>query len=231
MKKFSLAFYLALIGCNGIPVPSPSPSNSPVPTPTPDPTSTPVVSACPIPLPEGSIVYIAAKPWGSSFRLDASVRVKSNTPEYCAALGHSNPSLDCHLEGYHNRLACEFELINTQLVKNGSPTPRAELCPVWQFNSVQNETGKIPCDDNQNNEASCDHFGSTQHMDDPQTPTTGLTLETLNGFEGTPLTCGLQRDNRNKPKAGFFMTGHGKGYFRACLPDYTNCSAWNYIDH
>jgi len=91
-------------------------------------------------------------------------------------------------------------------------------CPVWQFSGVG---GTIPCVDNQDAEASCDHFGNVEFRDDPKTP----------AFEGQPAACGLQRDEHG-PVAGFFMVAHGKGKVRACKPDGTvGCGPWVDVDH
>jgi hypothetical protein len=76
---------------------------------------------------------------------------------------------------------------------------------------------------------SADHFGDPVFRDDPQTPTTGDTLETLKGFEGKPRECGLERDEHG-PRAGFFIIAHGKGLVRACRPDAQECSPWMPVD-
>lgn len=170
----------------------------------------PPASACPKPLAAGAEVYLNDKPYGQGF--DATVRVHGD-PEFCKAI-HGVAIDDCHLEGWPSRVQCEMELIGG--------------CPVWQFS--RDEAVVIPCVDDQDALASCDHFGSVEYRDDPKTPTTGDSLKTLQGFEGRPLACGLQRDIHG-PVAGFFTVAHGKGQVRACKPDGTGCGPWRPVDH
>jgi len=112
---------------------------------------------------------------------------------------------DCHLEGWAKRAECEMELM--------------QGCPIW-FYSVDGTKPTSQCHQASHPIASCDHWGNPEYRDDPQTPE----------FEGKPTQCGLQRDNAGDPVAGFFVVGHAEPnnstYFRACLPDGTNCGPW-----
>lgn len=195
----AVALLAACPGPGPIP-PTPTPSISPTiePTPTPTPTATPTPSTwCPKIPSEGALVSLNNKAYGGGW--DSTVWVWGD-PEFCR-LVHGVPVQSCHLEGWAMRTQCEEELLGG--------------CPVWQFSINPSGAGAIVCHDDHNAPASCDHFGSTNYRDDPQTPTTGDTLETLNGFEGRPLVCGLQRDEFG-PKAGHYAIAHGKGYVRAC---------------
>lgn len=181
------------------PTPSPSPTPTVEPTPPPTPTPTPPASACPKKPGPGSKVYVVNKNYGQGF--DRTTRVWGD-PEFCRLI-HGVALNDCHLEGWPRRAACELEL------EGG--------CDEWQFSLDVNGFNAIPCHDDQDALASCDHFGDVNDRDDPKTPTTGDTLETLKGFEGRPLECGLQRDTFG-PRAGLFTVAHGHGYVRACPP-------------
>jgi hypothetical protein len=176
-------------------------------TPAPHPTP----SHCPKPLVPGAAVYLNDKPYGQGF--DSTVRVHGD-PAFCWLI-HGVWVNDCHLDGWPERVECEMELMRG--------------CPIWQF-TVDDGTTVEPCVDNQSAWASCDHFGSVEYRDDPQTPTTGETLGTLQGFEGRPLVCGLQRDAHG-PMAGFFTVAHGTGKVRACKPDRAGCGPWQPFDH
>jgi len=165
---------------------------------------------CPKLLAPGAIVYLNDKPYGHGF--DSTVRVKGD-PEFCRLI-HGVAINDCHLEGWPKRVQCEMELMDG--------------CPIWQY--TVDGTTIHGCFDNRTAAASCDHFGSVGHQDDPQTPTTGDTIWTLRGFEGLPLECGLQR-NAYGPMAGFFTVAHGIGYVRACKPDKAGCGPWRPFDH
>jgi hypothetical protein len=168
-------------------------------------------SNCPKPLAPGAYVYLNDKAYGQGF--DSTVRVHGD-PEFCRLI-HGEAINDCHLEGWSKRVECEMELIGG--------------CPVWQFTADGGTTVEA-CVDDQAAWASCDHFGSVEYRDDPQTPTTGDTLSTLQGFEGRPLVCGLQRDAHG-PMAGFFTVAHGVGHVRACKPDGAGCGPWRPFDH
>ena len=185
--------------------PPPTPEPTVAPTPTPEPTAPPV-SACPRPLAPGARLYTNAKPWGQG--QDSTYRI-ANDPAFCEAV-HGIPGMtDCHLEGWPTRTACELEL--------------AGGCPTWQFRINGNPQPR-PCLQQANDpNLSCDHWGSppADMRDDPQTPQ----------FEGKPAECGLQRDPRGDPKAGFFIIAHGLGEVRACLPNGTECSPWIGVDH
>ncbi len=208
MKQYKLTLIVASIavtvGCWPPAPPKPTPQPTPEPTVEPTPTPTPPpVSACPKPLEPGARVYVAAKRWGQG--QDSTIRVAGDKA-FCQAI-HGVPDNDCHLEGWPTRTACELEL--------------AGGCPIWQY-----RVGELirPCLQTANEPAlSCDHFGSppADMRDDPQTPQ----------FEGKPAECGLQRDGRGEPKAGFFIIAHGLGDVRACLPDATNCSNWIAVNH
>jgi hypothetical protein len=171
----------------------------------------PTPSDCPKPLAPGAVVYLNDKPYGQGF--DSTVRVHGD-PEFCWLI-HGVWVNDCHLEGWPKRVECEMELIHG--------------CPIWQL-TVDGGTTVEPCVDSQAARASCDHFGSVEYRDDPDTPTTGDTIWTLKGFEGRPLECGLQRDAYG-PMAGFFTVAHGIGNVRACKPDRAGCGPWWPFDH
>jgi hypothetical protein len=177
------------------------------------PASTPraTSSFCPKPLALGAYVYLNDKPYGQGF--DSTPRVHGD-PEFCRLI-HGVAINDCHLEGWPRRAQCEMELMHG--------------CPIWQF-TVDGGTTAQPCVDNHAARASCDHFGSVEYRDDPQTPTTGDSIWTLKGFEGRPLECGLQR-NAYGPMAGFFTVAHGVGYVRACQPNGAGCGPWRPFDH
>ena len=242
MKKLIFILPLLLMGanCPVPPTPTPSPTVPPTPTPTPpvltcanvecqpnyhcvenppgtplcipDPVPTPTPgTSCPKLLASGAYVYMNNKPYGQGF--DSTVRVHGDS-QFCAMI-HGVATEDCHLEGWPNQVACELEL--------------AEGCPVWQY-SVSGGNTVSRCSDNQSADLSCDHFGNPTFRDDPKTPTTGNSLETLVGFEGQPKECGLQRDAFG-PMAGYFVIAHGKGLVRACLPNNTNCGPWQAVDH
>jgi len=165
---------------------------------------------CPkLPAP-GAIVYLNDKPYGHGF--DSTVRVKGD-PEFCYLI-HGVSINDCHLETWPKRVQCEMELMRG--------------CPIWQY--IADGTTVHGCYDDRTAAASCDHFGSVGHQDDPQTPTTGDTIWNLKGFEGLPLECGLQR-NPFGPMAGFFTVAHGIGNVRACKPDGTGCGPWRAFNH
>ena len=151
-----------------------------------------------------------ANPYGQGFH--ATPRVHGD-PEFCRLI-HGVPVDDCHLEGWALRTRCEMELIGG--------------CPVWQYTRDKLEV--YLCVDDHDALASCDHFGNVDYRDDPQTKTTGDSLETLRGFEWMPRECGLQR-NEFGPVAGFFTVAHGKGYVAACKPDKKGCSPWRAFDH
>jgi hypothetical protein len=178
----------------------------PCPTQTPHPTPT----FCPKRLAPGAYVYLNDKPYGHGF--DSTPRVKGD-PEFCYLI-HGVWINDCHLEGWPTRTQCEMELMHG--------------CPIWQY-TVDGATVH-GCFDDRTDAASCDHFGSVGHQDDPQTPTTGDTIWNLKGFEGLPLECGLQR-NAYGPMAGFFTVAHGIGQVRACKPDGTGCGPWRPFVH
>jgi hypothetical protein len=176
-------------------------------TPAPHPTP----SSCPKPLAPGAVVYLNDAIYNHGF--DSTVRVHGD-PEFCRLI-HGVSVNDCHLEGWPKRAECEMQLLRG--------------CPIWQF-TVDGGTTVERCVDDHAASASCDHFGSVEFRDDPQTPTTGDTLATLQGFEGRPLQCGLQRDAHG-PMAGFFTVAHGTGQVRACKPDQAGCGPWRPFDH
>jgi hypothetical protein len=176
------------------------PSSAPHPRPT----------FCPKLLAPGAYVYLNDKAYGQGF--DSTPRVHGD-PEFCRLI-HGEAINDCHLEGWPKRAQCEMELMHG--------------CPIWQF--TVDGTTIHPCVDNHAAAASCDHFGSVEYRDDPQTPTTGDTIWNLKGFEGRPLECGLQRDAYG-PMAGFFTVAHGIGQIRACKPNGTGCGPWRPFDH
>jgi len=139
--------------------------------------------------------------------------------------GHGVNTNDCNLEFLPQpaRAYCGMGLIARAAGKEGG------ACPRFLY---RDHTGVYPCSDDTtaSHSTSCDHFGSPLERDDNKTPTTGNTLETLQGFEGWPKECGLDRDMFG-PRAGFFMTPHGSGAgfpseVAACIPDTTQCSNW-----
>jgi len=168
----------------------------------------PPITACPKELAEGAYVYLNDKAAGHGF--DSTPRVHGD-PEFCRLI-HGVAVNDCHLESWPTKVACEMELMGG--------------CPRWEFSP--NKQTVMECVDNHSAQASCDHFGTQPAQDDPQTPTTGDSLATLKGFEGSPRECGLQRDVYG-PMAGFFTVAHGKGFVRACAPNDSaslRCGPW-----
>lgn len=172
----------------------------------------PVENVCPKILSENAVIYMNNKPYGNGF--DATVRVKGDA-EFCFLI-HGSSINDCHLEGWPKREECEYYLLDNN-------------CPVWEY--MSNGTIYL-CNDNHSAIASCDHFGNPAHRDDPQTPTTGDTLENLRGFEGEPKSCGLHRDSFG-PYQGYFIIAHGIGQVRACRPDRDDktCGPWKPFNH
>jgi len=144
--------------------------------------------------PNTTTVFMEANYWGQG--IDSSVRVWGDV-EFCQII-HGVETKNCHLEGWKYRVWCEMELLSG--------------CPVWQFTVDDGKTWHS-CSDNRQAKISCDHFGSTEYRDDPQTPQ----------FEGRPIECAKQTDEFGY-KAGFFMIPHGAGKVRACKPDETGCS-------
>jgi len=167
-------------------------------------------SACPKPLAPGANLFMNAKAHGNG--IDSTLRIEGD-PELCMIV-HGVQTNNCHLESWPQRAACEMEL--------------AKGCPIWQYtmDPSPRASARGPCRQAQHPDMSCDHYGDPTFRDDPLTPTRGTTLETLVGFEGQPLACGLQRDAAGDPMAGYFVIAHGLGFARACLPDGTGCSKW-----
>jgi hypothetical protein len=160
--------------------------------------------------------------------------------ELCEVLHHVPvPSGDCHFDSdvwqdKDQRGRYEMRVLGGARMENVDSDPIRYLGPVWQYRAA-GQQGRCH-DDRAHVNTSCDHFGSAyaDGRDDPQTKTTGMTLETLQGFEGRPLELGLQRDEFG-PYAGFFMvpqtSGAGFGtQVRACLPlaegDDATCAPW-----
>lgn len=173
----------------------------------------PPSNPCPKELDPAAIVYMNNKAYGLGW--DSTVRVK-NDPEFCRLI-YGDPLNDCHLEGWPKRAECEYYLLGNN-------------CPIWEY-TVDGKTIYL-CHDDQSTIASCDHFGNPVYRDDPQTPTTGDTLETLKGFEGEPKVCGLHRDAYG-PYQGFFVIAHGNAKIRACKPDRNpdTCGPWKPFNH
>jgi hypothetical protein len=149
--------------------------------------------------------------------LDSTLYVAGD-PEFCRLI-HGVSANRCHLEGVRERQACELELLGGK-------------CPTWRYRSGT-EAG-VCHDDRESAAISCDHVGSAGGArDDPNTPTTGTTLATLQGFEGSPLVCGLQRDVFG-PMAGFWVMPQcspGRECAVAvCMPDGTGCSGYLAVD-
>ncbi len=192
------------------PVATPTPVPTPVATPTPVPTPLPTPTVPPTPqsyLPkqpaEGARVFLNNKKHGQG--LDSTVRVYGDK-EFCYAI-HGVYDIECHLEGLANRVQAEMELING--------------CPIWQYRQPPDLTVRSCLQVGDDGKMSCDHFGSVEHRDDPITP----------AFEGQPIECGLQRDGRKNPMAGFWTVAHGKGQVRACRPDGDGCGPWVEVEH
>lgn len=211
------------------PTPEPSPTPEPTPPPTPPPTPTPDPDL-PVRFPLSSArLYLNDKPYGSGF--DSTPRIQGD-PELCELL-HGVRVNDCHMEApplLVGPVRARYETLVLGGARHGAPLPPRGLCPAWQFRAAGGQVQ--PCVDDHSALASCDHFGDPVDRDDPQTPTTGNTLETLRGFEGEPKVCGLQRDAHG-PTAGFFAVAHGSGEIRACPPLDTggeNCGPWRPFD-
>ncbi len=159
-------------------------------------------------------LYINDKPYGNGF--DSSPRVRGDEA-FCFAVTGQHGVKDCSFEGLPNRAQCEMAAMHG--------------CPIWQFSTDGGKTPQVCHDDQTTAACSCDHFGDPVNRDDPKTPTTGNTLATLKGFEGTPLACGLQRDSFG-PFAGYFTIAHGIGNIRACFPeDQRVCGPWRPFNH
>ncbi len=191
----------------------------------------PAGDACPKELAPGAYVYLRTTAYKPFVNFYATPYVHGD-PEFCRLI-HGVAIDDCHLESWPKQQACEVQLV-------GKAVGKPYACPVWEF-STDGGLHVFKCANDSAAQASCDHFGSTQYRDDPKTPTTGDTLETLRGFEGTPKECGLQRD-QNGPMAGFFTVANGgpagcttpDGPYwrvRACLPDGTHCGQWREFCH
>lgn len=171
-------------------------------------TAPPSTDACPKPLAPGAFVYMRSKPLGQGF--DSTPRIRGD-PEMCR-LVHGVVTDDCHLEGWPQQAACEMQLLGAYV---GLP----HACPVWQF-TADNGASAHPCNNDHDDFASCDHFGTQGAADNPDTPE----------FEGKPVECGAQQ-NRWGPYAGFWMVAHGIGKIRACRPDYEGCAEWGVFNH
>jgi hypothetical protein len=173
-------------------------------------------SACPKELAPGSVIYLNDKPYHNG--VDSTVWVRGD-PEFCRLI-HGVAVSECHLEGWPKKTECERELLGG--------------CPVWQYRIVTPGTfswlrnllgirGPATQCLQQGEEFSCDHFGSPDARDDPDTLP----------FEGLPAWCGEQRDPAGHPMAGYFTVAHGRGQVRACKPGYegATCGPWLSIDH
>ena len=213
------------------PTPTPDPGPTPTPTPGPEPTPTPTspppadqyLAACG-PLAPEAWIELRLNPYPAGGRhADTGVRVRGDRA--LCLRGHGVDTDNCNLEFLPQpaRALCGMGLVARAAGRTGA------LCPVSEYRD--SSTSVAPCSDDQNpgHSTSCDHFGSPNDRDDPKTPTTGDSLETLQGFEGWPTECGLQRDQYG-PEAGFFATPHGTPGFpsevRACVPGTENCSNW-----
>lgn len=167
----------------------------------------PPTSSCPIAPTPGSSTWVDAKPYGQG--LDTEPRTDDQA--MCRAIyGEGWTGSSCHFEGLPpaQRSACEMQLLGG--------------CPTWQW--APSTSGPWTAARQASHPVlSVDHFGDPVYRDDPQTPTTGHTLETLHGFEGQPLACGLQRDERDDPMAGFFVIAHGRALVRACDANGQHC--------
>ena len=179
----------------------------------------PPVGACPWKLSSYPGAHLAAntKPWGNGF--DHTTLVDGSRV-YCLERGWTDGRSKCQVaqDGDPHKVPCEIEFGNG--------------CARWEFRSggVQR-----PCVDDQDDVMSCDHFGSTDYRDDPKTPTTGNTLATLQGFEGQPKQCGLQREG-DKPIAGFFIIAHTTkgvpGEVRSCVDSsFSACGPFLPVKH
>jgi len=197
------------------------PAKGCVPVEPPPPTQYPVR----FPIPD-AVLTLNNKVYGQGF--DATLIVKGDRA-LCMFL-HGQAVNECHFDsalwtGPAQRAAYEMDVMGGARVGIKGVGPR---CQVWQYLA---DYKVWPCHDDQSALASCDHFGDTVNRDDPKTPTSGDTLATLKGFEGTPKECGLQRDEFG-PNAGIFTIAHGKAQVRACLPlNQTVCGPWRPFNH
>ena len=249
MRKILAVIILALLpACSlnfpPIPWPTPSPVPTPTPTPVPTPTPTPVPTPTPTPTPtpapslnylefctingvrpsEGATIELRANRYPVGGRhVDTGVRVLGDSA-YCIA-GHGVNTNNCNLEFLPQpaRAYCGMGLIAKAAGETGA------RCPWFKY---RDSTGTYDCHDDttDSHSTSCDHFGSPLERDDNKTPTTGNSLTTLEGFEGWPKECGLDR-NVFGPRAGFFTTPHGSGAsfpseVAACIPGTDICSNW-----
>lgn len=195
------------------------PCGNPAPTPPPV-TVPPVLTVFPVRFPaQGVRVYTNNK--GYSMGFDATPLVEGDNA-LCKLLhgdlGHS----PCHFDSrvWSSSQRADYEGWVLAGARDGLPLPSKPLGPVWQFRTLGTI---VPCHDDQNQAASCDHFGNTVDRDDPKT----------REFEGLPAWLVTQSDNFG-PYAGFFTIAHGDAEVRACPPLDTagpNCGPWLPFNH
>lgn len=190
------------------------------PAPQPPASTPPIGATFPVRFPlQSARIYMNTAPYASPGTFYGTLLVEGDDA-LCKLLhgdaGHSPCHLDARVWGGSRPMQVAYEGYVYGGARDGLPLPKP-LCPVWQFRSG----GVIEqCHDNHDALASCDHFGTTDMRDDPQTP--GV-------FEGEPKFCALQSDTFG-PYAGFFAIAHGAAEVRACPPLDTagpNCGPWN----
>lgn len=210
------------------PAPPTEPSTSVPPVVTPPPAEPPPVvveplpeeppvgerpvtaSDCP-PIEPGATLFLPVRgPYGKKgFYTELMIR---NSPSTCLALNPADPDPNsCHFEGWPTQQRCERYLIR----RFGDGVGE---CPIWWAQTPQHGIFRCREDDPHDNSMSCDHFGSADgdKRDDPKTP----------AFEGQPAVCGLQRDPKGKPEAGFFAIVLGAGKVGASLPGAAGPDNW-----
>ena len=179
----------------------PAPPPPPVP---PQPPAPPAATACPKELAEGAYVWVRAKRYGNG--LDSEVNVAGD-PEFCEAIHHKPGLINCHLEGWPKRLACEMELL-------GKSIGKVQACPIWKFRAPGANAFE-QCFESPHPVMSCDHWGSAGGArDDPKTPE----------YTGEPAQCGEQRGPDGRVDAAFWIIANGAACVSACRPDGGGCS-------
>jgi hypothetical protein len=164
--------------------------------------------------PPGTTLRMNNKRWGGGAVQESTLLVVGSR-DHCASIGLFDP------DGVTGRNVCppakdgDPERVTLELAWLGKVVNKPHACPVWQY--TPDKVLVIPCNNDHQALASCDHFGSPGAEDDDKTP----------AFEGEPKECGDQQ-NAFGPFAGFSTRPHsgGKGFARACLPDYSGCGPW-----
>lgn len=189
------------------------------PKPPPEPNNPPPIEEAPVtaadcpPIDPAAHLRIPARPYGKKGAYTELIVLDS--PTTCLALNPADPDPNnCHFEGWKTQQRCERYLIKKFGDGKGE-------CPIWWARTPANGVFRCREDDPNGNSMSCDHFGSADKRDNPKTTE----------FEGKPEVCGLQRDDKGKPEAGFFTIVLGNGDYGASLPGASAPDTWTpYIE-